>query len=299
VLSSASNKAIQGSMFKSELASLIRSKREKMHPKSVDFWKLYGKQLGFSFSHYNQIETGRKKPSIENTVKIAEIVKIPKKTAVMLWAKEQMPTRELERLFETRIDLEERDIPKAPLRSLDEFFIFSSEHGKYLLTNPKAWQVLSYLTANTPKKIFNSVSILSKTLSISEDKLQEALDWLVSIGAFKKHGKEYLPSKKNYYLPTDEDFEKIREFNFVEVSRRLSKKIKDENKGNKNHFKLSYAGVLSKEHAEQVVSFLDHVKSFAISQSDEEGEFYELVMGMAPVLEKPPEKKMKDVDVSL
>ena len=194
-----------------------------------------------------------------------------------------MPNNELKRYFRTEKDISLKTLPNQGRLNLSKYFVFSKTHSDYLQSNPTAWQVVGFIASNSVKNILFTPKEIAKTLCTSEIEIKKYLSWLVDIGAVIKNKENYIPTKENFFLPSDPEFQKLRSINFRETSQRLSLKIKDEDPKNIQDFKFTYGGTLNEQTSLLIKEHLEQVRDFITSKNDINGKYFEIVIGMAPL----------------
>ncbi|MGZ3697485.1 MAG: hypothetical protein ACXWP5_05230, partial [Bdellovibrionota bacterium] len=127
------------------LGQLLESWRRTKFRSALALFK--ATKFSFSYAAYADFERGVTLPSIDAIVELAHFLKQEPSQAALLWARLQMPTKQLQELFLFERRKRARDVPapateeKSPAPSFENTWVFGPRERALLLKHPWFWDV--------------------------------------------------------------------------------------------------------------------------------------------------------------
>lgn len=259
---------------------VIRDHRQAKYRKAKEFWTKFQSELGVTYPHYSAIETGAKFPDIKLAIAIAAGLEIDRKFICHLWARDQMPDERSRSYFEPMPGLEKQGVPATSSIELDEFYIFSDKQIPALEENPRIWDILLFINASTGPALSDERTI-AKILKVDLKIVSESVEWLRNEGLVLSEGGKLKTSRAYFHLPNTAAFKRVRDRNFELRAQDIVQKLSVEDLASKEAYRTTFSRRLTREQAKQFSSQIDDLIAFIGNSSDEGGEFYSLIVGMA------------------
>src|SRR6185312_12894890 len=138
-----------------ELGQMLEAWRRSQFRSALAMFK--AAKFTFSYAAYADFERGVSLTSIEALLELAQYFKQPAGPAAMLWAKLQMPTRELQELF----IFERRKKPRPPAKTeaegpapnFENTWVFGPRERALLTKAPWFWEVCMVLNSAFPEAV--------------------------------------------------------------------------------------------------------------------------------------------------
>jgi biotin operon repressor/DNA-binding XRE family transcriptional regulator len=273
----------------SQVSQLVREGRQRKYKTAKDYWQENQETLRVSYPHYSSIEAGTKFPDIQLAVAIAKTLKLDLRLICHVWAKDQMPDAETSAYFDPVPGTENKGIPTAMHPCLDEFYVFTEQQIPALLANSSIWEILVFVMAFTDSTPPTELQI-GQALGVERKSVTEAIEWLRNEGLLFSDKGVLRARRKYFHLPNTPPFRKIRDNNFVRISKDLAAKITSEQLAAKTAYRTTFMRRLTEVQAIEISQHIDGLVGHLGNMDNHGQEFYALTVGFGPRTHFNPRK---------
>jgi hypothetical protein len=277
-----------------ELGDLLEGWRLKHARSALSFFNERGKKFDFSYSTYAEFESGVRLPTPANIVSLANELSEDPATALLTWARVQMPSPELKKIFITH----RRAVDMTPAKPLDKTspkeapahaptfentWVFGPLERQAFEKSPWLWDGVIQLCTEYP----NAIDEAKLPRPPKGRAWAKELAAFVSSGRIRKTNHQYTLAHPHIHVPRNAEWHSVRDANF---------KLGLDNLLSQITFESVEAGTTHRELVSRALS-IEQVRSFVTRIKEFEAEFKALpysnqepVYGLAIALGPKPVK---------
>lgn len=261
--------------------------------KAIDVINL--SHISASLPLYSQWENDRKIPSPETLEKICNTLGANKKTAFFLWAKSNMPSMSLKKLFEFP-NMEKTNFLNQPTNSFDIFYPASvtktiqERDIDFFIKNPAAGAILmrALSAGNLPEGSWpfeKLVDGLGIKISVARNLIKELINRHYIIEVKSKYRTPF--GIKYIYMPETSSFERLRKERILFNTRRVLDNINLSDLKNQESLRINFTNKLNKNQMSKVISALrDTSDEFLKAEDQNDQKYFQLLILVGPEYEK-------------
>ena len=192
-----------------ELGDLLRSWREPQYRSALALTRDH--KFSFSYSTYADMEKGAALPTIEQLIEVADFFNQPLEDAVFTWARVQMPSEQLQRLFRTRQNQTARALYQrtGDKPTPENSWVLGPADLDLLLKVPMLNELLNCLTRQHPEEVpFRDLDLQGLS---ADEFCEQYLNLWLNTGYMQRSKSGLRLRYPHIYVPRTGEFLKLRQ----------------------------------------------------------------------------------------